>query len=92
MKKILDACCGSRMFWFDKKNPNVLFCDVRSEQHRLCDGRILEIKPDMEVDFREMPFKDGEFKKSSPPYPTGQQAKGATQLRTLAGRSLAAPG
>lgn len=81
MKKILDACCGSRMFWFDKKNPNVLFCDVRSEQHRLCDGRILEIKPDMEVDFREMPS-----------YPTGQQAKGATQLRTLAGRSLAAPG
>lgn len=22
-KKILDACCGSRMFWFDKTNPNV---------------------------------------------------------------------
>ena len=22
MKKILDACCGSKMFWFDKKNPN----------------------------------------------------------------------
>ena len=22
-KPILDACCGSRMFWFDKDNPNV---------------------------------------------------------------------
>ena len=20
-KMILDACCGSRMFWFDKENP-----------------------------------------------------------------------
>ena len=23
-KFILDACCGSRMFWFDKKQPNTL--------------------------------------------------------------------
>ena len=30
-KLILDACCGSRMFWFDKHNPNVLFVDKRSE-------------------------------------------------------------
>ncbi|EAE3050175.1 SAM-dependent methyltransferase, partial [Listeria monocytogenes] len=21
--KILDACCGSRMFWFDRTNKNV---------------------------------------------------------------------
>ncbi|EBW8880518.1 SAM-dependent methyltransferase, partial [Salmonella enterica subsp. enterica serovar Enteritidis] len=26
-KTILDMCCGSRMFWFDKQNPDVLFCD-----------------------------------------------------------------
>ena len=24
-KLILDACCGSRMFWFDKYNPLALF-------------------------------------------------------------------
>lgn len=24
-KEILDATCGSRMFWFDKDNPNVVF-------------------------------------------------------------------
>ena len=29
MKPILDACCGSRMFWFNPKNPNVLFVDNR---------------------------------------------------------------
>jgi hypothetical protein len=28
-KPILDACCGSKMFWFDKQNPNVEFCDIR---------------------------------------------------------------
>ncbi|EBX1389359.1 SAM-dependent methyltransferase, partial [Salmonella enterica subsp. enterica serovar Mikawasima] len=23
-KTILDMCCGSRMFWFDKQNPDVM--------------------------------------------------------------------
>lgn len=61
-KKILDACCGSRMFWFDKTNPDVLFADIRTEQHTLCDGRDLQIKPDIEIDFRNMPFAANTFK------------------------------
>lgn len=61
-KKILDACCGSRMFWFNKNNPDVLFADIRNENHVLCDGRELEIRPDVEIDFRKMPFKDNSFK------------------------------
>ena len=61
MKKILDACCGSRMFWFDKNNPNVEFCDIRNESHKLCDGRNLTIKPDSIVDFTNMPFDNGAF-------------------------------
>ena len=61
-KKILDACCGSRMFWFDKTNPDVLFADIRTESHILCDGRSLEIKPDIEMDFTNMPFDDNTFK------------------------------
>lgn len=61
-KLILDACCGSKMFWFDKENPHVLFGDIRTESHTLCDGRSLEIKPDIEMDFREMPFADNTFK------------------------------
>jgi len=28
-KPILDACCGSRMFWFNQKDPRVLFVDNR---------------------------------------------------------------
>jgi SAM-dependent methyltransferase len=55
-KLILDACCGSRMFWFDKHNPNVVFADIRNEEHTLCDGRELIINPDIEMDFTKMPF------------------------------------
>lgn len=61
-KIILDACCGSRMFWFDKSNRHVLFADIRKETHILCDGRPLEINPDVEMDFTNMPFADGSFR------------------------------
>jgi len=61
-KKILDACCGSRMFWFDKENPDVLFQDIRSEEHTLCDGRELKVLPDVIGDFRSMEYADGTFK------------------------------
>lgn len=61
-KPILDACCGSRMFWFDKVHPSVLFADQRTESHVLCDGRKLEIKPDVQMDFRAMPFSENTFR------------------------------
>ena len=59
---ILDPCCGSRMFWFDPNNQGVLFGDIRSESHTLCDGRALNITPDVQMDFRSIPFADGSFK------------------------------
>lgn len=62
MTPVLDICCGSRMFWFDKKNTMATFCDKRTENHILCDGRSLEISPDIECDFRELPFNDNTFK------------------------------
>lgn len=61
MKPILDMCCGSRMFYFDKENPNVLFCDIRRERHILCDRRELDINPDVIADFRNLPFPDKSF-------------------------------
>lgn len=62
MKPVLDACCGSRMFWFNRRHPDVVFMDRREESHTLCDGRALEIKPDVVGDFRKMPFSDGAFR------------------------------
>ena len=61
-KIILDACCGSRMFWFDKKNPNVLFADIRQEEIKMCDKSVLSVNPDIVMDFRNMPFPDNSFK------------------------------
>lgn len=60
-KPILDACCGSRMFWFDKNNPDVIFMDNRKLETDLCDGRSLVINPDVVGDFRMMPFADRVF-------------------------------
>lgn len=59
---ILDPCCGSRMFWFDRADDRTLFGDIRSEERILCDGRLLQVLPDMEMDFRSLPFEDGRFK------------------------------
>jgi SAM-dependent methyltransferase len=59
--KILDACCGSRMFWFDRQNENVLYMDNRQLSDTLCDGRALEVNPDMIADFRDMPFENNSF-------------------------------
>lgn len=65
--KILDVCCGSRMFHFDRDNPNVLFADKRRETHSLKDSsskngyRTLVIEPDMISDFTELPFRNESF-------------------------------
>lgn len=63
-KLILDACCGSRMFWFDKNNPDVLFVDKRSEVVTAKDRdkiRTIEVKPDVVADFTNLPFEDNSF-------------------------------
>ena len=61
-KIILDACCGSRMFYFDRQNPEVIYADNRELETTLCDGRTLLIKPDVKMDFRDIPYPDNSFK------------------------------
>lgn len=61
MKKILDACCGSRMFWFDKRNPNVTFMDIRQHYEELETGHVVDVDPDIVGDFRDMPFESDTF-------------------------------
>lgn len=60
-KKILDVCCGSKMFWFDKNHINTIYMDNREVGDVLCDGRKLEIKPDVIADFRNIPFENNSF-------------------------------
>lgn len=61
MKKILDLCYGSRMFWFDKQDDRTIFTDKHRESHTLCDGRKLTISPDFEMDFTALDFDDEQF-------------------------------
>lgn len=56
--KILDACCGSRMFWFDKEHESAVYMDNRTLETTLCDGRKLIVAPDLIGDFKNISFDD----------------------------------
>jgi SAM-dependent methyltransferase len=64
---VLDACCGSRMFWFDRKDARATFVDKRRERHTLPDvsskggSRELVIDPDHLADFTDLPFPSDTF-------------------------------
>jgi len=61
-KIILDVCCGGRMFWFDKKNPNALYLDNRiMPAKKMSNGATLEVAPDMVMDFRKLDLPDNQF-------------------------------
>jgi SAM-dependent methyltransferase len=61
-KRILDACCGSKMFWFDKNNPDVVYTDIREvPYHEYYPGRYIEIAPDIICDFQRLPFANDTF-------------------------------
>lgn len=63
-KPVLDACCGSRMFWFDKQDARCLYTDIRRETI-VTDTRpgrsATVISPDEIVDVTNMPFDDDSF-------------------------------
>lgn len=66
---ILDPCCGSRMWWFDKNHPNTVFGDIRNETVSVTDRshgnefgtRIIKVNPDLEMDFRDLPYPENHF-------------------------------
>lgn len=70
MPMVLDPCCGSRMMWFDKMDPRAMFGDQREETITVTDRshgnasgtRTLRIEPDTLMDFRALPFADGQFR------------------------------
>lgn len=61
-KIILDACCGCRMFWFEKEQPNTVYMDFREIDETTHDGRRIVVRPDVIGDFRKMPFQDESFR------------------------------
>lgn len=62
-KFILDACCGPRMFWFNKQHPNTVFMDIRTMEKGTIVSRPNRcVEPDLIADFKNMPFEDKTFK------------------------------
>lgn len=61
-KQILDVCCGGRMFWFDKKNPNTLFLDNRTmAPKKMTNGATFQVAPDRAMDFRKLDLPSDSF-------------------------------
>jgi hypothetical protein len=67
-KLVLDACCGSRMFWFDNTDERAMFVDRREDIKVIDIGtpgtvgrKPVVIKPDKVADFRNLPFCDNSF-------------------------------
>ena len=58
--KILDACCGSKLFWFDKDNEYTTYMDIREESFEI-HGKKVNVTPDVVADFRDMPFEDNTY-------------------------------
>ena len=61
MTPALDVACGPRSFYFDKADKRVTFCDLYPRHKMLCDGRALDVEPDVVADFRDLPFPDSSF-------------------------------
>ena len=59
-KRILDVCCGSKLFWFQKHHPDVVYMDIRQE-HGDIHGKHVHVDPDVIGDFRNIPYDDGRF-------------------------------
>lgn len=61
-KRVVDVACGSRMFWFDKNNPDVLFLDKRVvAPKKMSNGSTFSVQPDIVMDFRKLELPDESF-------------------------------
>src|SRR5690349_19534730 len=65
---VLDACCGSRMFWFDHGDTRAVFMDRREGEwakdygtEKTAGRAPIVVRPDVLADFTAMPFPDGSF-------------------------------
>jgi len=72
--KVLEATAGGRSYWHDKEHPETVFMDMRVEHDagftfegydmENCDSSHpgnYRILPDLQADYRNLPFPDGTF-------------------------------
>lgn len=81
---VLDVCCGTKAFWFDKEDERAIFHDIRNERYNLkadkCHpARTLIVTPDVCGDFSKLQFESNTFALVvfDPPHMRRKEAKGA---------------
>jgi SAM-dependent methyltransferase len=82
--EILDACCGGRMWWWDKAHPLAVYMDKRIDPPGACSHRPnWSCEPDIVGDFRAMPFADESFRLVlfDPPHIVREEPRGKIGLR-----------
>lgn len=67
-KPVLDACCGSRLFWFDHNDARAIFMDIREGEwakdygtEKTAGRSPIVVRPDVLGSFASMPFRDESF-------------------------------
>jgi SAM-dependent methyltransferase len=65
-KPVLDVCCGTKAFWFDKADSRAVFHDKRYEDCPIKPdaghpARNLIVRPDVVGDFTDLQFKSDTF-------------------------------
>lgn len=65
---VLDACCGSRMFWFDRSDARAIFLDNRIGEYQVDRGTPgtrgrspVVVRPTVQADFSALPFRSQTF-------------------------------
>jgi len=62
---VLDVCCGSRAFWFNKQDDRALFVDKRAgvypRVHSDAPRAPVVVAPDYQGSFTDLPFPDDTF-------------------------------
>ena len=81
MPLVLDACCGSRAFWFDKADGRALFVDKRRcvlSQVRDTPRSPVVVIPDIQCDFTNLPLPSDTFALVvfDPPHRVAKEATG----------------
>jgi hypothetical protein len=77
-KRVLDVCCGGRMFWFDKKHHDALYRTVAPT--KLSNGATFSVLPDAIMDFRALGSR---IQVERMPYPAEGDSRARSQAAAV---------
>jgi len=90
--RVLDASCGGRSIWIDKDHADAVYADLRLREPGFHGqpGRTYAVRPDVQCDYRDLPFKDDSFDAAviDPPHATRED--GMDQLKGFVAKKYGA--